>query len=85
VRTGQIGALPEDGPRGPGGFGSIEPRIVIACGGGSLRRSAWASTSDTASLIVSATATHPQEQDIAHRAAIAPPSIALGPERGVSQ
>jgi hypothetical protein len=49
MRPGQIGALSEDGRRRPGGFGSIDPRIVIAWGGGSIRRSAWASTSEAAS------------------------------------
>jgi hypothetical protein len=69
--TAQIGALPGDGGR-LRFFGLTAPRIVMACGAGSVGRSAWTSTSATASSIVSATATHPQEQDIAHGAAMAP-------------
>jgi len=75
--TGQIGALPDDGRCRPRGFGSIDPRIAIACGGGSLRRSAWASTNETASLVVSTTAANPQEQDTAQRAAMTASSIAV--------
>ena len=71
VRTAQIGALRGDGGRCPGFCGSTAPRIVTRCSEGSPHRLAWASTSAAASIIVSATATHPQEQDTAHRAAMA--------------
>ena len=43
----------------------------MTCRLGSARRSAWASTSATASFNVSATATHRQEHDTAHGAAMA--------------
>jgi len=69
VRTPQIGALPGDGGRCPGFCGSTAPRIVMRCSEGSSHRWAWASTSAAASIIVSPTATHLQEQDTAHRAA----------------
>ena len=71
MRTAQIGALAGDGGRCPGFCGSTAPRIVMRCSEGSSHRWAWASTSAAASTIVLATATHPQEQDIAHRAAMA--------------
>ena len=71
VRTGQIGALRGDGGRCPGFCGSTAPRTVMRCSEGSSHRWAWASTSVAASIIASATATHPQEQDTAHRAAMA--------------
>ena len=70
MRPSQIGALPGDGRRSSRGLGFMAPRIVMTCRVGSSRRSAWASTSATASLIVSATATHPQEQDTTHGTAI---------------
>ena len=70
MRTAQIGARPGDGARCPGFCGSTAPRIVMRCSEGSSHRWAWASTSAAASTIVSATATHLQEQDTAHRAAI---------------
>ena len=44
--------------------------IVMACGVIPVRCSAWDSTSAAASLIVLATATHPQEQDTAHDTAM---------------
>ena len=68
VRTAQIGALAGDGGRCPGFCGSTAPRIVMRC---SSHRLAWASTSAAASINAPATATHPQEQDTAHRAAMA--------------
>lgn len=68
---GQIGASPADGRRSSRGLGSKAPRIVMTCRVGSARRSAWASTSATASFSVSATATHRQEHDTAHGAATA--------------
>jgi len=72
-----MGALPADDRRSSRGFGSMDPRIVKACRVGSSRRSAWASTSATASLIVSATATHPHEQDTAHGVAMTARRILL--------
>src|SRR3979490_1464698 len=54
----------------------MAPRIVMTCRVRPARRSAWASTSATASLSVSATATHPQEQDTTHGAAIVENRIA---------
>jgi len=71
VRTAQIGALPGEGGRCPGFCGSTAPRIAMRCSEGSTHRLAWASTKAAASPIVSATVTHPQEQDTAHRAAMA--------------
>jgi hypothetical protein len=70
VRTAQIGALRGDSGRCPGFCGSTAPRIVMRCSEGSAHRLAWASTSAAASIIVSATATHPQEQDTAHGVAM---------------
>jgi hypothetical protein len=57
----------------------------MTCRVGSSPRSAWASTSATASLSVSATATHLQEQDTTHGAAMAATSIAgCGAYRGTT-
>jgi hypothetical protein len=69
---GQIEALPGDGRSSSRGLGFKAPRIVMTCRLGFSRRSAWASTSATASLNVSATATHLQEHDTAHGAAKLP-------------
>jgi hypothetical protein len=49
----------------------------MRCSEGSSRRLAWASTSAAASIIVSATATHPQEQDTAQGAAMELPEVSL--------
>jgi hypothetical protein len=79
VMTAQIGGLPGGGCRPPRFCGSTTPRIVIVCAAGSLRRLAWASTSAAASIIVAATATHPQEQDTAHGAVMALGATGGGP------
>jgi hypothetical protein len=78
VRTGQIGSTAGGWPAVDAGLriqGSA--RIVMTCRVGSSRQSAWASTSATASLSVSATATHLQDHDSAHRAAIGVPEVSL--------
>jgi hypothetical protein len=83
VRTGQIGALPEMSRCRPRFSGSMVPRIVMAWGMTTWRRSAWASTSATTPLIVSATATHPQAQDTAHGAAMIADASAYTCRRGI--
>ena len=63
----QIGALSEGGPRRlRSQRSSALPWIVTACLVLLVACPAWASTSAPASSSVSATATHPQEQDTAH-------------------
>jgi hypothetical protein len=53
------------------------PVIVNACAGRSATCSAWTCTSRTASSTVSASATHPQEQDTAHGTAMTARRILL--------
>jgi hypothetical protein len=79
VRTAQIGAPPEDGRRRPRRFGSMGPRIVVACGGwGSLRRPAWG-LHERYGLVnrFGDRHPHPQEQDTANDIAITARSIAV--------
>lgn len=74
----QIGALSEGGPRRlrPQRSSAL-PWIVMACGVLLVACPAWTSISAQASSSVSATATHPHEQDTAHGEAMTSIRLAL--------
>ena len=78
VNCAQIGALSEGGPRRlrPQRSSAL-PWIVMACFVLMVACPAWTSISAPASSSVSATATHPQEQDTAHGEAITSMKVAL--------
>lgn len=77
MSCGQIGALSEGGPRRlrPQRSSAL-PWIVMACFVLVVACPAWTSISAPASSSVSATATHPQEQDTAHGEAMTPTKVA---------